>query len=177
MSTISRSQSNVVSADGIATNPTKVEKVLGWPIPKSRFEVQQFLGLANLYRRFIPQIVEVTKPLHRLTEKNCTFQWTTACQQAFHQNLASPPVLAFPDFIKEFILDTDASDNAMGATLSQIKDDDTERVIACASQVLTKAERHYSVTRKEILAPVTFTSYFVNISWASTSNFVLNTVL
>lgn len=87
----------------------------------------------------------MTKPLHRLTEKNCPFQWTTACQQAYdtlRQKLA-----AFPDYTKELILDTDASDNASGAVLSQIKDDGTERVIAYASRVLNKAERCYSVTR------------------------------
>ena len=154
---------HVVSAEGIATDPTKIEKVLRWPVPNTRREVQQFLGLANYYRRFVPEFAAITKPLHRLTEKNCPFQWSSVCQHAFdtlREKLVSPPILAYPDYTKEFILDTDASDVAVGAVLSQIQDDGTERVIAYASRVLSKSERRYSVTRRELLAMVTFISYF-----------------
>ena len=65
------------------------------------------------------------------------------------------PLLAHPDFTKAFILDTDASDTAIGAVLSQIHDGE-ERVITYTSRCLTKAERKYCVTRKELLAIVNF---------------------
>ena len=56
---------HIVSADGVATDPKKTEKVANWPVPRSRREVQQFLGLANYYRRFVQDYARIAKPLHR----------------------------------------------------------------------------------------------------------------
>ena len=120
---------------------------------KSAQEVQQFLGLANYYRRFISDFATIAKPLHQLTE----------CQEAFdhlRRRLTTAPVLAFPDYSKPFILDTDASDTGIGAVLSQLDDDGRECVIAYGSRLLTKAERRYCVTCRELLAVVVFTSHF-----------------
>ena len=104
----------------------------------------------------------IAKPLHRLTEKSYPFHWTNECASAFgelRQRLVSAPVLAFPDFRQPFILDTDASDVGMGAVLSQVLDGQ-ERVIAYASRTLSKPERRYCVTRRELLAVVTFVQHF-----------------
>jgi len=68
-------------------------------------------------------------------------------------------VLAYPDPALPFILDTDASDVAIGATLSQVQDGE-ERVIAYGSRTLTKPERNYCVTRRELLAVAYFTRYY-----------------
>lgn len=81
-------------------------------------------------------------------------------------------MLAHPDFSKEFILDTDASNLAIGAVLSQ-KFDGQERVIAFASRTLTKSERRYCVTRKELLALVYFIKYFRHYLYGKT--FVVRT--
>ena len=154
---------HIVSANGVATDPKKTEKVANWPVPRSRREVQQFLGLANYYRRFVQDYARIAKPLHRLTEKNTTFKWTSECEGSFEnlrQNLVSAPVLAFPDCSRPFILDTDARDSGIGAVLSQVQDDGTERVIAYASRTLSKAERRYCVTRRELLAAVVFIRQF-----------------
>ena len=153
----------IVSADGVATDPKKTEKVANWPVPRSRREVQQFLGLAKYYRRFVQDYARIAKPLHRLTEKNTTFKWTRECEHSFEnlrQNLVSAPVLAFPDCSRPFILDTDASDSGIGAVLSQVQDDGTECVIAYASRTLSKAERRYCVTRRELLAAIVFIRQF-----------------
>ena len=76
------------------------------------------------------------------------------------QKLTSVPILALPDWSKPFIIDTDASDTGIGAVLSQLQDDGRECVIAYASRLLTKQERNYCVTRKELLAVVTFLQHF-----------------
>ena len=126
--------------------------------------MQQFLGLANYYRRFVENFAKIAKPLHRLTEKTAKYEWTSESQAAFEelrQRLASAPVLAFPDYSKHFVLDTDASDKGIGAVLSQIDDDGSERVIAYASNTLSKAERKYCVTHKELLAVTVFISHFL----------------
>eukprot|EP00731_Ephydatia_muelleri_P007461 Em0003g1709a len=135
---------HIVSTDGVATDPSKTEAVSKWPIPQNRKEVQQFLGLANYYRRFVKDFALISKPLQRLTEKNAPFEWTIGCQNAFDElrkRLVSSPVLAYPDYERRFILDTDASDVGIGAVLSQVSDCGSERVIAYASRSLTRPEQ------------------------------------
>ena len=154
---------HVVSADGIATDPSKTEKVNKWPISTSQREVQQFLGLVSYYRRFIKDFATIAKPLHGLTEKNTQFRWTDQCQKAFDhlkQCLTNAPVLMFPDYSKMFIVDTDASDTGIGAVLSQLDDNNQEHVIAYASRTLSKSEIRYCVTYKELLSVITFIKHF-----------------
>ena len=153
---------HIVSEEGISTDPAKVQAITSWPTPTSQRQVQQFLGLCNYYRRFIQDFATMAKPLHRLTEKTCEFQWSDQCAEAFRklkQRLSQAPILAFPDFTKTFVLDTDASNDGIGAVLSQ-ENDGRETVVAYASRVLSKAERSYCVTRRELLAVVTFLQHF-----------------
>ena len=154
---------HIVSTDGVATDPSITEAVSKWPIPQNRKEVQQFLGLANYYRRFVKDFALISEPLQRLTEKNAPFEWTIGCQNAFDElckRLVSSPVLAYPDYEQRFVLDTDASDVGIGAVLSQVSDCGSERVIAYASRSLTRPELRYCVTRKELLAVVEFVHHF-----------------
>lgn len=153
---------HVISAEGVMADPDKVEAVRGWPIPKNQTEVRSFLGLASYYRRFVKGFAEWARPLHKLTEKGRRFHWDKECQKAFEKLktcLISSPVLAYPDPQKAFILDTDASDAGIGAVLSQ-EVDGLERVVAYASRALSKQERKYATTKKELLSVVTFTKYF-----------------
>ena len=154
---------HIISAKDIAADPTKVNKVATWPTPTCRRDVQQFLGLCNYYRRFIKNFADIARPLHRLTEKTATFMWSENCQSAFEdlrKKLTDAPVLAFPDYSRPFLLDTDASDTGIGAVLSQILADGQEHVIAYASRTLSKPEQRYCTTRKELLSAVVFTKHF-----------------
>ena len=104
----------------------------------------------------------IAKPLHKLTECSRQFSWTKECEDAFallKQHLTSSPVLVFPDYTKTFILDTDASNEGIGAVLSQVHDEQ-EQVVAFASRTLSKAERRYCATRKELLSAVVFIQQF-----------------
>ena len=116
-------------------------------------ELRQFLGLANYYRRFVQGYSRIASPLFNLTNKTDlkTFSWTALGTMAFQElqeRLTTPPVLAFPQFDREFLLATDASDSA------QVDDNGTETVIAYWSRQLTKAERNYSTIEREALAIV-----------------------
>ena len=153
---------HVVSENGVSTDPSKVSKIFDWPIPRNVSELRSFLGLASYYRRFIKDFAKIAVPLHRLTEKNKPFVWSESCLEAFNElkrELTNHPILAYPDFNKEFILDTDASDYGIGDVFSQVEGNE-ERVIGYASRSLTKPERRYSTTRKELLAIFAFIQHF-----------------
>lgn len=155
---------HVISAKGVSTDPAKVDAVKHWRQPANVTEVRSFLGLASYYRRFIQDFAEIAAPLHRLTCKSPErkFNWTPECEHAFKdlkQKLVTAPVLAFPCFDGEFIVDSDASDYGLGAVLSQ-KQDGHEKVIAYASRVMEDREKRYSVTKKEMLAMVYAIKHF-----------------
>ena len=150
-----------MSERGIKTDPAKIEAVMGWPVPRSIRDVRAFLGLAGYYRRFVPHFASIAGPLHAMVGKG-KFSWTPETRQAFEQlklAMTSPPVLAMPIDDGEFVLDTDASDFAIGAVLSQ-KQGGYERVVAYASRRLDQRETKYCVTCKELLAVVYFVRYF-----------------
>lgn len=153
---------HVVTAEGVKTDPSKVEAVKTWPTPTNPTDVRSFLGLASYYRRFIYQFSEVVKPLTNLTKKDQPFIWSSDCEKAFStmkELLTTTPILAYPRRDAEFTLDTDASNFAIGAVLSQVQDG-KERVIAYASKTLNQAEQNYCVTRRELLAVVVFLKHF-----------------
>ena len=153
---------HIVSAEGIMTDPSKVLKIAECPAPQDVHEVRSVLGLFSYYRRFMPHFSELAKPLIKLTEKNRVFSWGREQQDAFDQLkqlLEQAPVLAHPRKEGSFILDTDASNEGIGAVLSQVQDDE-EKVIAFASKTLSKTERNYCITRRELLAVVYFTEQF-----------------
>ncbi|KAG9282328.1 hypothetical protein AMEX_G970, partial [Astyanax mexicanus] len=153
---------HIISAEGVAVDPAKTEAVQAWPEPVNVREVRSFVGLASYYRRFVSGFAELARPLHKLTKKGVSFKWTQECQTAFQtlkDKLVSAPILTFPDPGQTFILDTDASDVAIGAILSQ-KIDGFEKVVAYASRALSRQEKNYATTKKELLAVVHFTSYF-----------------
>ena len=165
---------HILSADGVSPNPEKVAKIKDWPTPKTPKEVHSFVGLASYYRRFIPNFAKWAAPLHALIvpasfkQKICRgemkksdlpeFQWTPACQEGFDQlkkALTEAPVLAYPDYSKPFILETDASLKGLGAVLSQKGDDNEIRVVAYASRSLRPSEksmRDYSSAKIELMA-------------------------
>ena len=151
-----------VAKDGISADQGKVKAVQDWPQPSNVREVKSFLGLCTYYRRFVPGFSNIAKPLHLLSEKNTKFQWTNECDAAFKslkQHLTQTPTLSYPDFKKPFILDTDASNVAIGAVLSQVVDG-AERPITYFSKTLSKPETRYCVTRRELLAVVKATEHF-----------------
>ncbi|XP_066267523.1 uncharacterized protein [Branchiostoma lanceolatum] len=147
---------HVVSRHGVAPDPANTCRVRDWPTPTCQKDARSFLGLASFYRKFVPGFATVAEPLVRLTDKNHRFKWTPACQTAFEHlktQLTSPPLLAFPDFSREFYLATDASTFDIGAVLTQ--DHGTTRcVVAYASKTLSKTQRRWSTYDREFWAAV-----------------------
>ena len=147
----------LVTPAGLKPTMLHVRAVEGFPVPTSQKELLQFLGLASYYRRFIPQFARIAHPLHRLTRKDIPFHWSSECQAAFEtfkSRLISAPVLAHPDFSKDFVLKTDASYVGLGAVLSQLQDDGKFHPLSYASRALSPPEKNYPVTELETLAVV-----------------------
>jgi RNase H-like domain found in reverse transcriptase/Reverse transcriptase (RNA-dependent DNA polymerase)/Zinc knuckle len=153
---------HTISEFGIGTDSKKTKAVSEWPVPTCLRGVRSFVGLASYYRRFIKDFAKVAAPLNEIARKNARFLWTVEAQNSFDclkSAMTSTPILAMPTDHDDFILDTDASDFAIGAVLSQ-KQNGEERVIAYASRSLDKREKNYCVTRRELLAVVYFLKYF-----------------
>ncbi|GFV08228.1 retrovirus-related Pol polyprotein from transposon 412 [Trichonephila clavipes] len=153
---------HIISAEGVRTDPEKVSAVKNWKRPENLRELRSFLGLCTYYRKFVKGFSNIARPLHKLTESKQKFQWTKECEDSFLQlkeALTSSPILIYPQPDKPFILDTDASNESVGAVLSQ-EIDGQERVVAYWSKCLSKPERNYCVTLKELLAIVKAIEHF-----------------
>merc|ERR1711893_323270 len=147
---------------GVATKADLIEKVQNWTTPRTVRQVRQFLGLCNYYHQYVEFYSEIVEPMIRLTDKGAKFVWTPQCQTAFETlkvKLTTAPILGFANTEDPFILDTDASDVAMGAMLSQVQEGQ-EKVIAYGSKALSREEKNYCLTRRELLAVVYFVDHY-----------------
>ncbi|GBM22032.1 Retrovirus-related Pol polyprotein from transposon 297 [Araneus ventricosus] len=131
---------HIISSDGVKTDPEKTKAVVDWPRPETVYDLRSFLGLCTYYRRFVRNFSAIARPLHKLTEARSSFNWIEECEKSFNslkQALITSPILTYPRTDKEFILDTDASNEGIGAVLSQ-KIGNEECVIAYFSKSLGK---------------------------------------
>ena len=153
---------HIISEDGIATSPDKISAITQWPVPRNLKQLRGFLGFCGYYRRFIPQFSEIASPLHELTQKGRKYHWSARCQEAFEtlkEKLTESPVLGYPREAGEFVLDTDASGEGLGAVLHQVQEG-KEVVISYFSRALSPSERRYCVTKRELLAVVAALKHF-----------------
>lgn len=148
----------IVSPAGVTMDKAKTEVIRTWPAPRNVKEVQSFLGFANFYRRFINDYSRIVRPLTNLTRKDVPFTWSDKCFAAFNTLKAAfdaAPVLTHFDPQHHIIVETDASDYAISAILSQIKPEDNDiHPIAFHSRTMTPAEINYDIYDKELLAIV-----------------------
>ena len=147
----------IVSADGLAPDPKKVQAIEEWPEPTTVKEVQAFCGMINYYRKFIKNFSKVAEPITRLTKKETIFNFGGECKEAFKElkrRMTTAPILRIHDPEKESIVETDASDKAIGGCLKQRDDQGKLHPVAYFSRKLTPPEANYDVHDKELLAIV-----------------------
>lgn len=146
-----------ISPGQIAMDPVKVSGITNWPTPRNLRHVNQFLGFCNFYRRFVENYANITRPLERLKQKDVAWRWGEEEDGAFERlksAFTSAPILMMPDVAAPFVVETDASDYATGAILSQYDAVGDLRPVAYYSKALAPAERNYDVYDKELLAIV-----------------------
>jgi hypothetical protein len=132
---------HVLTANGIAFDPSKVKDILEWKPSTIVHQVRSFLGLAGYYCRFIPDFSKIVKPITSLLKNDTKFNWSSRCNEAFEKLkvlLTTAPVLAQPDIEKPFDVYCDALGSGLGCVLMQ-----EGRVIAYASRQLHRHEEHY----------------------------------
>lgn len=144
----------ILSEDGLSVDSSKIQPVLDYPEPKNIKDIRRLLGLAGFYRRFIPNYSDKTAKISDLLKKGKQkFKWTKEANDSFLElksALVSAPILANPDFSLPFTIETDSSDQAIGAVLIQNQNNE-RKVIAYYSKKLSSTQRKYSATERECL--------------------------
>lgn len=144
-------------------SPAKTQAVSQFTRPSNVKEIQRFLGLANYYRRLVPDFSKTAEPLTRLTRKDQPFTWLSEQEEAFQSlksSLTAHPVVALYQPDKPVILHTDASKIGIGAILMQPDDQGVKHVVAYYSRRLNPAEERYSASEQECLAVVESLEHF-----------------
>ena len=146
----------IVAPGRVQMDPAKVSAVAEWPTPDSCKKVQQFLGFANFYRWFVRGFSAIAAPLHALTSTQVPFIWNPEAEKAFQElkhQFTTAPILTLPDPQRQFVVEVDASNDGVGAVLSQRSEKDG-KMHPCAflSRRLSPAERNYDVGNRELLA-------------------------
>ena len=135
-------------------DPIKVKAIEEWPVPTDLHSLHSFLGFENYYKDFIEDYLKLTHPLHNLTKKGTPWHWGDSQCITFEtlkEKFTLYPVLRNPDPHKRYILDTDASLYAVGATHSQ-DFHNRRHLIAYFSKSLLPAECNYNIYDRELLA-------------------------
>ena len=147
----------IISHEGISMCMDKVQSILEWPTPSCVKDIQKFMGLANFYRRFINKFSDMAKPINNLLKKDVKFVWGAIQDEVFNKlknAFTSAPILTLPDPNKPFYVETDASNFAVGAILSQHDSENKLHPCAFYSRTLKDCETRYTVYDKELLAIV-----------------------
>ena len=154
---------HLVTPTGLKPNNRNLDAVKNFPTPTNLRQLRQILGLTSHYCQFVLGYARITHPLYPLTKKGAVFQWTADCEVAFESlrsKLVAAPVLGFPNFKKDFVLETDTSKQGLGAILSQYQDDKKLHPVAYASRLIFTAESNYAITNLETLAVVWAETHF-----------------
>ena len=164
------------SLDGISPLDDKVSAVMSMVI-ESQEDLQKFLGIAQYYARFIPNLSSMTVDLRKLVQsEDKVLKWsqkTLDDVNSIKQALVCSALLVPFDSYLETIVTTDASGTGLGAVLSQIQKDGSERVVAFASKSLSECEAKYSPLELEALACVWAVERWHTYLWGR--NFLLRT--
>jgi len=153
----------IVNREGIKPNPSGLDAIKKFPIPKTIKQVRSFLGLSNFFRKFIPRFAELSTPLTNLTrgsypKKSSPVKWLEEHQKAFEEiknKLTNPPLLKHFNPSLKIVIWTDASKIGIAGTLLQrSSDDEYLHPVSYISRRLNQCEEKYSAIELELLAIV-----------------------
>lgn len=137
----------IISDNGMKPDPDKVVAITQMPTPQNKPALLRFIGMVSYLSPFCPNLSSVFQPLRVLTQDAVPFSWSMAQEKAFNkakQLISSAPILAYYDLRKPVVLQTDASDNAVGGALLQTSDDGKLQPVAFTSSSINPTEQRYS---------------------------------
>ena len=144
-----------ISEKGITPRKELVQAIVDFQQPKSKKEIKRFLGTVGFYRNFIESFSNISLPLRMLIKDDAIFNWTSECEDAFNAlktRISSHPILAFPITNKGFIVEVDASGEAVGGVLSQEQINGSIKPVAYYSCALSKQQQKWDTFSKEAYA-------------------------
>jgi len=146
-----------ITPGGRSVDPERLANVSDWPTPTTGKQLQHYLGFANYFREHMPLMSKVTSTLDSLRQvQDLRPRWTEEHDAAFDclkEVLRKALPLAHPDFEQPFCIATDASAAGIGAVLYQQQPGSGKpRWISFQARALSKSERNYSATKRELLA-------------------------
>ena len=150
-----------INKDGISCENSF--KLLNCQQPTDVKSLQRFLGMVNYFRKFVPLFSTIANPLYKLLRTDTPFNWTNECENAFIKLktiLDETTTLAHPDYNKEFILFSDASNFGLSGCLAQADENGTLKPLSYFSKTLLKTQQRYSTTKREGLALVSCLKHF-----------------
>lgn len=144
-----------ITSKGIKPSQNKVKAIQEIKKPKTVKELLRFLGMVNFYHRFLPNISAALKPLYKsVAKEEKVLIWNQEMLDAFNytkSEIAKKSLLHFPIKNASLSLTTDASKIAIGATLSQLNNNNWEP-IAYYSHLLNQTQQRYSTFDRELQA-------------------------
>jgi hypothetical protein len=141
----------------VTMDPVKVAGVAEWKEPKSVKDICKFLGFCNFYCRFIQGFLQIAKSLNNLLKEGVKWAWEKAEQNTFDKlkrQVTEEPVLMQPDQKKQFEIEVDASNYAIGAVLMQKGEKDILHPVAFFSKTMNNVQRNYNLYNRKLLALV-----------------------
>ena len=145
----------IISDQGMKPDPDKVAAITQMPPPENKAALLRFIGMVNYLSPFCANLSSVIQHLRMLTQEAVPFIWSDVQDSAFSkakQLISSAPVLAYYDLHKPVVLQTDASDYALGGALLQPNDNGKLQPVAFTSSSMSPTEQRYSQIEKECLA-------------------------
>ena len=152
-----------ISKDGIRIDTARIEAILQIPHPKNIKELQAFIGKINFLRRFISSLAELVRLLTNMLRKDLSIKWRVEAKKSFEEikmALTRTPVLTSPQFDRDFIIFSFASEHTVAAVLLQKDDQGCEKNIAFFSKALRDASLKYNIMEKQAFALVKAIKYF-----------------
>ena len=148
---------HIVSKEGVKIDPERVNAILKIECPRNKTEVQSFLGKINFLKRFLHNSAEILREITNMLKKNNEVKWNMKARASFDlikKALTEAPVLISPDYTKDFLIFSFASEHTIAAVLIQKNKENQEQPIAFFSRVLRDAELKYSTVEKQAYALV-----------------------
>ena len=142
---------HIVLAEGVKIDSVRVEAIQKLSIPRSKRDIQSFLGKINFVRRFIPNFFELVKHITTMLKKDAEIKWTDQERSSFEdikKAIMEAPTLISPDYTKSFYIFSFASYDTVAVVLLQKVDEGLDHPIALFSKTLRDVERKYHPIEK-----------------------------